>query len=235
MDAPAGGARGGGGGGGGARGGRGRGNFSRGGGQGSGPPRGPASDRPRGQGGSGAMRGNPRREPVGTRPGHNRPPPPARLRQGEPHVNEGPTVEARVYGWKESKASPEECVAFLERKSRVKFTKVRLIIRVFIFALSSPPFSAASFCGYTFSSSAHPSWRCFFCTVRVDKGFEWVRDFWRLPRYYQRILIFVGRHGHEYKVSPSRTLSKGQKNSTCFQKTKKSSLCAKTTKRKTEE
>lgn len=117
-------------------------------------------------------------------------------------------------------------MAFLERKSRVKFTKVRLIIRVFIFALSSPPFSAASFCGYTFSSSAHPSWRCFFCTVRVDKGFEWVRDFWRLPRYYQRILIFVGRHGHEYKVSPSRTLSKGQKNSTCFQKNKKVvSLC----------
>lgn len=216
MDAPAGGARGGG-----ARGGRGgRGNFNRGGG--SGPPRGPAADRPRGQGGSGAMRGNPRRDPVGTRQGSSRAPPPGRPRPGESHPNEGPTVEARVYGWKESRASAEECVSFLERKSRLKFKKVRLIIRVFIFALSSPPSSAASFCGHIFSSSAHPSWRRFFVLLGSIRVSGMVRDFWRLPRYYQRILIVVGRHGHEYKVSP--TLSRKGKTLQNSKKKKKSRL-----------
>lgn len=147
------------------------------------------------------MRGNPRREQAGSRQGNARPPPPGRSRPGESHVNEGPMVEARVYGWKESKASAEECVSFLERKSRFKFKKVRLIIRIFIFALSSPS-SAASFCGYTFFSSAHPSWRRFFVLLEWIRVSGTVRDFWRLPRYYQKILIVVGRHGHEYKVPP---------------------------------
>ncbi|KAL7272697.1 nuclear mRNA export, poly(A)+RNA binding protein [Rhizina undulata] len=35
----------------------------------------------------------------------------------------GALVEARVYGWKDSKGSAEECVKFLERKSRLKFKK----------------------------------------------------------------------------------------------------------------
>lgn len=190
MDAPTNGARGG------ARGGRGRGGFGRGGGPGSQPPRGPASDRPRGQGGSGAMRGNPRRDPVGSRP---RAVPAAQFPKGGPggpHVNEGPTVEARVYGWRESKASAEECVAFLERKSRLKFKKVRLIIRARalcrVFALSSPS-SAASFCGYTFlsfsSSFCAPGMAVFFLYYSSREISEMVRDFWRLPRYYQRIVI----------------------------------------------
>lgn len=34
-------------------------------------------------------------------------------------------IEVRVYGWKESKGTAEECVAFLERKSRMKLRKVR--------------------------------------------------------------------------------------------------------------
>lgn len=155
------------------------------------------------------MRGNPRRDPVGTRQGSSRAPPPGRPRPGESHLNEGPTVEARVYGWKESRASAEECVSFLERKSRLKFKKVRLIIRVFIFALFSPPPSAASFCGHIFSSSAHPSWRRFFVLLGSIRVSGMVRDFWRLPRYYQRILIVVGRRGYEYKVSP--TLSRKDK------------------------
>lgn len=150
------------------------------------------------------MRGNPRRDPAGARQGNTRPPPLGRPRPGESNVNEGPTVEARVYGWKESRASAEECVSFLERKSRLRFKKVRLIIRVFIFALSSPS-SAASFCGYTFSSS----WRCFFVLLESIRVSGMVRDFWRLPRYYQRILIVVGPHGHEYKYP--HALSKRQK------------------------
>lgn len=165
------------------------------------------------------MRGNPRRDPVGTRQGSTRPPPMGRPRPGESNVNEGHMVEARVYGWKESRASAEECVNFLERKSRLRFKKVRLIIRVFIFALSSPS-SAASFCGYTFSSSAHPLWRCFFVLLESIRVSGMVRDFWRLPRYYQRILIVVGRHGHEYKVSP-HALPKSQKT---LQTSKKSRL-----------
>lgn len=172
------------------------------------------------------MRGNPRRDPTGTRPGNTRPPPQGRSRPGEPNVNEGPTVEARVYGWKESRASAEECVSFLERKSRLRFKKVRLIIRVFIFALSSLS-SAASFCGYTFSSS----WRCFFVLLGSIRVSGMVRDFWRLPRYYQRILIVVGPYGHEYKVPP-RSLKKTK---TLQTSKKKSSLCAKTSNRVTEE
>lgn len=175
------------------------------------------------------MRGNPRREQVGSRQGNTRPPPPGRSRPGESHVNEGPMVEARVYGWKESKASAEECVSFLERKSRLKFKKVRLIIRVFIFALSSPS-SAASFCGYTFFFSAHPSWRRFFVLLESIRVSGMVRDFWRLPRYYQKILIVVGHHGHEYKVPP--TLSEKTRT---LQNSKKSPLCAKTSKWLTEE
>jgi nuclear RNA export factor len=34
-------------------------------------------------------------------------------------------VEVRVYGWKESKGSAEECIAFLERRSKLKLRKVR--------------------------------------------------------------------------------------------------------------
>ncbi|KAH8148245.1 uncharacterized protein LAJ45_07697 [Morchella importuna] len=116
MDSPAGGARGG------RGGGRGRGAFSRGGVPGSGPPRGPAADRPRGGGGSGAMRGNPRRDPVGTRAPRPTYQPPGR-RPGGPHVNEGPTVEVRVEGWRESKGGADECISFLERKTKMTFKK----------------------------------------------------------------------------------------------------------------
>ena len=53
---------------------------------------------------------------------------PARgLRNGTVSVSET-LVEVRITGWKNSKGSAEEAIAFLERKSRIKLRKVRYTI-----------------------------------------------------------------------------------------------------------
>lgn len=89
----------------------------------NGAPRGQAADRT--GSGSGAGRGGriSSRNPVGTRPrggatsGSSR-------RGGQP-ARSGTLLGVRVEGWKQSKGSAEECVRFLERKTSLRFRKVR--------------------------------------------------------------------------------------------------------------
>lgn len=239
MDSPAGGARGGRGGGG-----RGRGAFSRGGAPGSGPPRGPAADRPRGGGGSGAMRGNPRRDPVGTRAPRTTYQPPGR-RPGGPHINEGPTVEVRVEGWRESKGGADECISFLERKTKMTFKKVRLKIQIFflffirLLSLSS----ATSICGYIVSSSAIKE-VVFFCTATTLASFwkhekscrklgAWPVDFWRffiditkVPRIAWRIV------GIQFRIQSTPLRKKAQTQKRPKKTSKKRNSCENNPKQK---
>jgi hypothetical protein len=121
MDAPAGGR------------GRGRGNHgsrTRRGGRGmnlNGAPTGQGADRyskARSGSGSGALRARPpsNRDPIGTRSrGVTRS---SGSKRNHPSGS-GPVVGVRVRGWKNSQASPEECIRFLQRKTNLKFQKVR--------------------------------------------------------------------------------------------------------------
>lgn len=73
-------------------------------------PKGPAADRHKGSG-SGAGRDT-RRDPVGTR---------GPKKGAQAHRN---TVPVKVEGWKDTKRSAEECVKFLERKTKLRFPQV---------------------------------------------------------------------------------------------------------------
>lgn len=230
MDSPAGGARGG------RGGGRGRGAFSRGGVPGSGPPRGPAADRPRGGGGSGAMRGNPRRDPVGTRAPRPTYQPPGR-RPGGPHVNEGPTVEVRVEGWRESKGGADECISFLERKTKMTFKKVRLIIQKnFLFFIRLLSLSLLhQFVDILFLLPPSMRW-CFFVLLRRLLLFgsmrrvveNWVHGLWTsgdFYRYYQSTSHCVAHRGHTISNTNYPTSKKSSNPKTSKKTSKKRNSC----------
>ena len=82
-------------------------------------PKGPAADRDRHSGsGSGATRSRgSQRNPPGTRSVRSSAAP-RRV------ASSGPTVGVKVYGWKQSKGSAEECVRFIERKANIRIRKV---------------------------------------------------------------------------------------------------------------
>jgi nuclear RNA export factor len=80
----------------------------------NGAPTGPAAERASGSG-SGATRSR------GTRPSGRSRGGTARKSSGRP---EAPLIGVKVWGWKQSKGSAEECVRFLERKTNLKFKKV---------------------------------------------------------------------------------------------------------------
>lgn len=101
----------------GGRGGRGRGNRNRGG-------RGGAVSRG-GRSGAGSIIPAAGRTDLGQN--KNRGIPSRGPRNGTVSVSET-LVEVRITGWKNSKGSAEEAIAFLERKSRIKLRKVRYAI-----------------------------------------------------------------------------------------------------------
>lgn len=106
-------------------------------------PKGPAAERGKvGASGSGVTRTRTsgRKEPINNR---------SRAGTSTKKVGPtGPTVGVRVQGWKESKGSAEECVRFLERKTNLRFRKVRH---------ADPPHPSTSTTTTTPSSSSPPS------------------------------------------------------------------------------
>jgi hypothetical protein len=181
------------------------------------------------------MRGNPRRDPVGTRarPVYQ---PPGR-RPGGPHINEGPTVEVKVEGWRESKGGADECISFLERKTKMTFKKVRLKIQkylLFFIRLLSLS-SATSICGYIVSSSAINE-VVFFCTATTLASFgsmrrvveNWVHGLWTsgdFYRYYQSTSHCVAHRGHTISNTNYPTSKKSSNPKTSKKTSKKRNSC----------
>lgn len=139
-------------------------------------------------------------------------------------MNEGPTVEARVEGWKESRGSADECINFLERKSRLKFKKVRLIIQVFFPSPLHHPSSAASFCGYIgFLLRTHPTWRwCFLyyyaACLAARRVSEMVWGLWTSGDFLDitKESSLRGHHGHTVSNTKYPTLEKPKSQKKAF-------------------